>query len=480
MKGHNKHHHGNCECGCSHEHHHEHNIHKELSEISVSAILFVAGLLLQGNFRIISAVAFIVAYLLLGGRILKSAGKNLLRGHVFDENFLMSVATLAAFAIGDFAEAVGVMLFFRVGELFEELAVEKSRSQIMEAIDMRPETVQVVHEAETHEIPASEAKVGDILLVRVGDRIPLDGIVVEGESRIDTAPVTGEPVPVNVRAGDAVVSGCMNTSGVLKIRVDKVLADSMVTRILNSVEKAAKNKPRIDRFITRFARVYTPFVVILALATAVIPPLFSGEWSKWVYTAVSFLVISCPCALVISIPLAFFAGIGAGSKKGILFKGGLAIETLMQVKAAVLDKTGTITEGVFDVQRCVSFGDRTEEEVLALAAACEMQSGHPIANSIVREAKTRALQWKQPEAVEEIAGRGVRAVVDGREILCGNSALMELFDVDTAMELMIEDNKSFDMKLFLEFLKVFHSEGFKKVILYANEVNAKKRMAEKG
>lgn len=420
-----------------HNHEHDHNHHhredgekKEIIEIVISAILFVVGIVLLNFFEFAALPVFVVAYFLLGREILLSAAKNIWKGHVFDENFLMSIATLAAFVIGDFAEAVGIMLFYRIGELFEEVAVEKSRKQIMEVVDMRPETVQVACESRNHVIPASEAKVGDILLVRVGERIPLDGIVVEGESRIDTASLTGEPVPIRVTEGATVISGCINTSGVLKIKVEKSLEESMVTRILHSVEHATESKPKIDRFITRFARVYTPFVVSLALAVAIIPSLITGEWKEWIYTAITFLVISCPCALVISVPLAFFSGIGMGSKRGILFKGGIAIETIRQVKAVVLDKTGTITKGTFEVQNCILYGKETEEELLQMAAECEMQSTHPIANSIVVEATRRSIELMQPENVEEIAGKGVRAFIRGKEVLCGNAALLEMYSVN--------------------------------------------------
>lgn len=407
---------------------------KEIVTIGISALLFVVALFLQDIAKIPSLIALVIAYLLLGWEILKTAGQNLFKGHVFDENFLMSIATLAAFVIGEYAEAVGVMLFFRVGELFEDIAVEKSRSQIMEAVDMRPETVQVVHGHGESIIPAKDAKVGDVLLVRVGDRIPLDAVVVEGESRIDTAPVTGEPVPVKVIPGDAVVSGCINTSGVLKVRVEKTLENSMVTRILNSVENAAASKPKIDRFITRFARVYTPIVVLTSLATAIIPSLVTGDWEKWIYTAITFLVISCPCALVLSVPLAFFSGIGAGSKKKILFKGGLAIETLERVKAVVMDKTGTITKGTFEVQKCVTCSDYCESELLQMAAECEMQSTHPIANSIVKKAKNEALHLHQPESVKEIAGKGICAMTSKGEVLCGNRTLLEMYQVEVPQQ----------------------------------------------
>lgn len=426
-----QHEHSGCGCGCGHHHELEHGDRKkEIAMIVIGAIFFVVGILLKELFLAVSIAAFIVSYWLLGGEILKTAIKNIAKGHVFDENFLMAIATIAAFVIGDFAEAVGVMLFFRVGEMFEDLAVERSRNQIMEAIDMRPETVQVVHDHSTHIIPAKEAKIGDILLVRVGDRIPLDAIVVEGESRIDTAPVTGEPVPVKVKEGDMVISGCVNNSAVLKIRVEKTLQDSMVTRILNAVEHASASKPKVDRFITRFARIYTPFVVILALVTAILPSLFTGDWEKWIYTAITFLVISCPCALVLSVPLAFFSGIGAGSKKGILFKGGLAIETLERVKAVVMDKTGTVTKGNFEVQKCVSSGQYSEDELLTMAAECELQSTHPIAHSIVKEARRRGFELEQPESIEEIAGKGIRVSKDNAEILCGNRELLEMYQIE--------------------------------------------------
>lgn len=397
---------------------------QELIQILIAAALFFAGILLKNN------IAFIVSYLILGAKILMAAGKNILKGQVFDENFLMGIATIAAFAIGEFSEAVGVMLFFRVGELFEEIAVEKSRNQIMEAVDMRPETVQLVKEDGVEILPAAEAKVGDILLVRPGDRIPLDGIVVDGESRIDTAPVTGEAVPVKVEEGCKVISGCVNKSGLLHIEVEKVLEDSMVTRILHSVENAAASKPKLDRFITRFARIYTPIVVVLALATAIIPSLITSEWEQWIYTAITFLVISCPCALVLSVPLAFFSGIGVASKKKILFKGGIVIEALQRINAVIMDKTGTITKGEFKVQKCVSMGAFAEEEILAMAAGCEVQSTHPIASSIVEEAVSKNISLSLPKSVEEIAGKGIRAKIGKREILCGNRELLEMYHVE--------------------------------------------------
>ena len=372
----------------------------------------------------------IFAYILLGGRIVLTALKNIAKGNVFDENFLMTVATLGAFAIQAWEEAVGVMFFYRVGEYFEQRAVEKSRGQIMDAVDMRPEVVNLLVGEEVKVIPAADAHVGDILLVRVGDRIPLDGVVIDGESLVDTSPVTGEPVPVKRKYGDEVVSGCVNTSGMLKIRVEKVLEESMVTRILDSVENAAASKPTIDRFITRFARVYTPFVVAAAVLTAVIPSLITGDWNKWIYTALTFLVISCPCALVLSVPLAFFSGIGAGSKYGILFKGGVAMEALKNIAAVVMDKTGTVTKGNFVLQKVNAAEGMKADELLRLCASAELVSTHPIAVSIVEAAKAEKLELVRPDKFEEIAGEGLVAYFGARKVLCGNTKLLQRFNVE--------------------------------------------------
>ena len=413
-------HHEQCHC---HDHDHEHH-HGETESpvgILIGAGLFAAGLLTV-SLPIVPIVLFVAAYLILGREVLITAAKNLVKGHVFDENFLMSIATLGAFAIGEFPEAVGVMLFYRVGEFFEHRAVERSRSQIMEAVDLRPETVQRLEHDTVVTIPAADAQIGDLLLVRPGDRIPLDGVVVSGESRIDTAPITGESVPVAVKPGSEVISGCVNTSGQLTIRVEKTLETSMVTRILESVENAAAGKPKIDRFITRFAKIYTPIVVGTAALVAILPSFLTGDWNYWVYTALSFLVMSCPCALVLSVPLAYFCGIGAGSKQGILFKSGLTLEALASVKAVVLDKTGTVTKGDFSVQEIVG-----GKEVLTLCAACEQHSTHPIAASILAAADNCSLP--QPETVEEIAGHGILAVLDGKQILCGNAKLLARYGI---------------------------------------------------
>ncbi len=427
--GHDHHHgHDHESCGCGHDYHPHHREsygqashgNRDLLELVWGGGLFLVGLLLNHwATGWIAGVPFVAAWLILGWEVLRKAGKNLTRGHVMDENFLMSLATLGAFAMGEFPEAVGVMLFYRVGEYFEHRAVARSRSQIMEAVDLRPETVNRLRGDRVEVIDARQAQVGDLLLVRPGDRIPLDGRVISGESRLDTAPITGEPVPVGVRPGDEVISGCVNTAAQLTIRVERVLAESMVTRILNSVESAAASKPQVERFITRFARVYTPVVVSLAVAVALIPGFLTGQWRDWVYTALTFLVMSCPCALVLSVPLAFFSGIGKGSKQGILFKGGASMEALASVKAVALDKTGTLTKGDFQVQEVVG-----DEEMLALCASVEQHSTHPIAQRVTAYARERGLTLTVPETLEELPGRGLRGVVRGKTVLCGNEKLL--------------------------------------------------------
>ena len=403
---------------------------REYLELGIGIVLFIAGNIFESSKPVYSTACFLLAYLILGIKIVWTALRNISKGQVFDENFLMSIATIGAFGIGEYAEAVGVMLFYRIGELFEEKAVERSRSQIMDVIDMRPEVVNLVNEhGDVSVIDAEEAEIGDILLVRPGDRIPLDGVITDGETMIDTSPVTGEPVPISGFEGTEVTSGCLNTSGVIKIRVEKVLEESMVTRIMDSVENAAASKPKMDRFITRFSRVYTPFVVFMALATAIIPSIITGNWTHWVYTALTFLVISCPCALVLSVPLAFFSGIGAGSKIGILFKGGAALETLKDITSVVMDKTGTITKGNFKVQDVVTFGDVTRNELLSLAASCEESSTHPIAKSIMEAAKEENISYKTAESAKEIAGHGSVIKLDGSEVLAGNKKLMNQYHI---------------------------------------------------
>lgn len=402
---------------------------KDLTEIILGALLFGVAQWFPFASSTYSTFCLIAAYIILGYSIILTAVKNIIKGNIFDENFLMTVATIGAFGIKAYEEAVGVMLFYRIGEFCEEKAVDKTRSQIMSAVDLRPEEVNLLSGTEVKSIPAEEALVGDILLVRAGDRIPLDAVVVEGESFLDTAPVTGEPVPVKKGCGDKVISGCINTSGMLKIRVEKILAESMVTKILDAVENAAANKPQIDRFITRFARVYTPAVVGIAILTAVVPSLVTGEWSKWTYAALTFLVISCPCALVLSVPLAFFSGIGAGSKLGVLFKGGVALEALRKVAVVVMDKTGTITKGNFLVQKISSVEGVSQQELLQLCAGIEQVSTHPIAKSIVEKAKSLQLNLQAAISFEELAGEGLVATTAQGKIYCGNAKLLKRFKI---------------------------------------------------
>ncbi|WP_311532704.1 heavy metal translocating P-type ATPase [uncultured Veillonella sp.] len=376
---------------------------------------------------------YYVAYVLLAFPVLRTAARNILKGEVFDENFLMSIATLGAIAIDALPEAVGVILFYRIGEFFEEKATDRSRTEIMNAVDMRPQEVRVVDTCGGGEIVVmspEKVEVGWTIEVRPGDLIPLDGTILEGETRVNTAPVTGEPVPVRAEPGTQLMSGCINETGRITMRVDKVLEESMVTKILDAVENAAASKPKIDKFITRFARVYTPIVVALALAVAIIPSLITGEWHRWIYTALTFLVISCPCALVLSVPLAFFSGIGNASKHGILLKGGRVIEALANVKAVALDKTGTITSGEFKVHNVETVGSHVSSgQLLSMAAAIEAVSTHPIATSIVSEEKNQGLTVEPSDFVQELAGEGMVGMADGQQVLVGNRRLMERYDV---------------------------------------------------
>ena len=376
---------------------------------------------------------YYVAYVLLAFPVLRTAARNILKGEIFDENFLMSIATLGAIAIDALPEAVGVILFYRIGEFFEEKATDRSRTEIMNAVDMRPQEVRVIDTCDGGEIVVmspEKVEVGWTIEVRPGDLIPLDGTILEGETRVNTAPVTGEPVPVRAEPGTQLMSGCINETGRITMRVDKVLEESMVTKILDAVENAAASKPKIDKFITRFARVYTPIVVALALAVAIIPSLITGEWHRWIYTALTFLVISCPCALVLSVPLAFFSGIGNASKHGILLKGGRVIEALANVKAVALDKTGTITSGEFKVHNVETVGSHVSSgQLLSMAAAIEAVSTHPIATSIVSEAKDQGLTVEPSDFVQELAGEGMVGMADGQQVLVGNRRLMERYDV---------------------------------------------------
>ena len=390
----------------------------------VGAVLFVIGMVLHFAMesQLIANILLILAYLLMGWKVLTDSLKSIGKGQIFDENFLMTIATIGAICVGSFEEAGGVMLFFRLGELFEHIAVERSRKSVMNAIDMRPQTVELLLDGKTYTILAEYAEPFDRILVRAGDRIPVDGIIVKGESSLDTSAVTGEPIPIAVKEGSEVVSGCVNLDGVLELEATASVNDSMVQRILDSVENASAGKPKLDRFITRFARVYTPIVVVIAILTAIVPSLVTGNWEHWIYTALNFLMISCPCALVLSVPLAYFSGIGAGSAKGILFKDGQALEALAKVKAVVMDKTGTLTKGSFSVTEIET--DKNPQTVLQYACACESVSNHPIAKSILTYAKEQKIAIPSVEEVQEIAGKGIQGIVNGHKVLCGNETMM--------------------------------------------------------
>ena len=385
------------------------------------ALLLIAALLpVEGLWRL---PLFLIPYVIVGWDVLRKAALNIAHGQVFDENFLMCVATIGALVLGEYAEAVGVMLFYQVGELFQSIAVGRSRRSIAQLMDIRPDSANVLRDGELTEVSPEDVAVGELIAVRPGEKIPLDGVVTEGSSSLDTAALTGESVPRHVETGDEVISGCVNETGLLTVRVTKPYGESTVAKILDLVENAASRKAKAENFITRFARYYTPAVVIGAALLAVIPPLFLGNWAEWVHRALIFLVISCPCALVISIPLSFFGGIGGASARGILVKGGNYLELLSKTSVAVFDKTGTLTEGVFALTALEPAEGVTEAELLEAAALAEGHSNHPIAQSL-RQAYDGVIDLTRVADVTEIPGRGVSAKADGRTILAGNEKLM--------------------------------------------------------
>lgn len=437
-------HHDGCCCEHDHEHHHDHKEKKHISDNSHShgdekrgagvfipfilgIVVFTAALAIHHftDFGIISAILFGVAYLLLGYNVLIATFKNIRAGNFFDENFLMTVATIGAFVLGEYAEAVGVVLFFKIGELFEDYAVSRSRKAITAAAELRVDEAEVLRNGEFKTVDSNEIEVGDILRIKAGERIAADGIVESGESRIDTSAVNGEPVPMTVRSGDKVMSGCINLSETFTLRATAAAADSMIAKIAEAVEEASAEKPKMDRFITRFSKIYTPIVIIAAVLTAVIGTLLTHDWEKWIYSALTFLVISCPCALVLSVPLAYFSGIGAASKKGILFKGGNAIEALGKIKAIVFDKTGTLTNGSFTVTDIKTCGGISETELLKICGSCEQISSHPVAESIAVCCKACDIALDSPERSGELAGMGVYAEINGETYFCGNEKLMQ-------------------------------------------------------
>lgn len=409
-----------------HKHSHSHGDDHGLILLLIGIAVFVAAIILEHTLDIfpITLGVYIAAYLILGFNILKSTFKNIKAGNFFDENFLMTVATIGAFALGDFTEAVGVVLFFRIGEFFEDFAVAKSRKAITDVASLKVEEADVLVNGEFVRTPSEDIKVGDILRIKAGERIAADGIVESGTSRIDTSAVNGEPVPMSVRKGDKIMSGCINLNEMFTLRVTAAADDSMISKIARAVEDASAEKPQIDRFITRFAKVYTPIVIAAAVLTAIVPSLITGDWSKWIYSALTFLVISCPCALVLSVPLAYFSGIGASSKLGILFKGGNSIEALGKVKAIAFDKTGTLTDGTFSVTKVECFGNADENALLTICGSCEQGSTHPVAESITSYCREKNLALVSPEKSEELAGRGVSSELNSKKILCGNERLM--------------------------------------------------------
>ncbi|WP_295630093.1 heavy metal translocating P-type ATPase [uncultured Intestinimonas sp.] len=373
-------------------------------------------------------VLYLVPYLLIGWDVLWKAVRNIAHGQVFDENFLMAIATVGAFATGEYAEAVFVMLFYQVGELFQSYAVGKSRQSIASLMDIRPDYANVEQDGELVQVDPDEVEVGDTIVIKAGERVPLDGVILEGRSTLDTAALTGESLPREVEAGDDVISGCVNLSGLLKVRVTKAFEESTVAKILDLVENATSKKAKAENFITRFARYYTPSVVVAAVLLAVLPPLLGGgDWGKWFHQALVFLVISCPCALVISVPLSFFGGIGGASRAGILVKGGNYLEVLADTQIVVFDKTGTLTKGVFNVT-AIHPDQCDEDRLLEVAALAESYSDHPISRSL-KEAYGKDIDNSRVTDVEEIAGHGVRAKVDGVEVCVGNDKLMESIGV---------------------------------------------------
>lgn len=394
-------------------------------KIIISAILFVLALVIPFSNEWINNGLFIISYLVVGCEILKKAVRNIFRGKVFDENFLMAVATIGAFAIGEFPEAVAVMLFYQVGELFQSYAVDKSRKSIASLMDIRPDYANIEKDGKVEKVDPDEVKIGDIIIVKTGEKIPLDGVVVEGTSSLDTMALTGESVPRVVKTEDEVLSGCINKDGLLKIRVTKEFGESTVSKILDLVENASSKKSKSENFITKFAKYYTPTVVIIAVLLAFIPPIILKDFntfSVWLYRALSFLVVSCPCALVISIPLSFFGGIGGASKMGILIKGSNYLEALANTEIVVFDKTGTLTEGIFEVQDIYAEGIE-KDELLRIVAHAENYSNHPIAKS-VKKAYNKEIDEKIIKNPQELSGKGIWARIDEKDILVGNEKLM--------------------------------------------------------
>lgn len=402
---------------------------KRLWRIIIGAAVLATAVLLSLNNEWLQIALFIISYIIVGGDVVKRAVKNIFKGQVFDENFLMSIATIGAFFIGEYPEGVAVMLFYQVGELFQSYAVGKSRKSIASLMDIRPDYANVKKGDELVKVDPDEVQIGDIIVIKAGEKIPLDGKVIEGSSMIDTSALTGESIPREVEVGSDILSGCININGVITAEVTKEFGESTVSKILDLVENASSKKSNSEQFITKFARYYTPVVVIIAVFLAIIPPLVidGATFSDWIYRALAFLVVSCPCALVISIPLSFFGGIGGASKKGVLVKGSNYLEALAETEIVVFDKTGTLTKGVFNVQEIHPEGV-SKEEVLELTAHAESYSNHPISLSLKR-AYSKEIDNGRISDVEEISGHGVIATVDGKKVMVGNIKLMKMMDI---------------------------------------------------
>ena len=462
---------------CEHHHHHEHskeNDKLQLIKIILALVLFTLAIAVPSA-EIAKVIIFLTAYIIAGGDVLIKAVKNIFKGDMFDENFLMVIATAGAFAIKEYPEAVMVMILYQIGEFLQEKAVEKSRRSISRLMDIRPDYANIEINGELTKVNPADVKKDDIITVKTGEKIPLDGTVIEGHASVDTSALTSESAPKELKAGDSAISGCINTNGLLKIKVEKEFGESTVSKILELVEHAGAKKAKAENFITKFARYYTPAVVAGAFILAVIPPLIlHAGFSIWVQRALTFLVISCPCALVISVPLGFFAGIGGASKHGILIKGACYIEALSNPDSVVFDKTGTLTKGTFKVTEIHPEG-LTEQELLKMCAHAENYSSHPIALSL-KEAYGEKIDSEKIKEIEEIAGNGVKANIEGLEILAGNSNLMKMFNVEfplidsagtivyTAKNrnftgyIVISDEPKEDAKLAINNLKIFANQ----------------------
>ena len=398
---------------------------KEIIKIVIALILFLVALIVPLQSQLINNGLFVISYLIVGLEIVLKAIRNIFKGKVFDENFLMAIATIGAFVIGEYPEAVAVMLFYQIGEAFQDYAVDKSRKSIISLMDIRPDFANIQRNGKIDKINPEEVNVGDIIVVKPGEKVPLDGIIVKGTSMIDTSALTGESVPKEIKEQDEILSGCINENGVLEVKVTKKFGESTASKILDLVENASSKKSKSENFISKFAKYYTPIVVVTAVLLAIIPPMIfnRAEWIEWIHRALTFLVVSCPCALVISIPLGFFGGIGGASKIGVLVKGSNYLEALSNTEIMVLDKTGTLTEGVFEVQQ-INPIDISKEDLIKYATYAESFSNHPIAISL-KKAYGKEIVNKEVSETQELSGLGVRAVIDGESVLVGNEKLMK-------------------------------------------------------